>query len=339
MSHFARWALAALAGVCAFATQAEAQTLKAVRDRGVLACGVNEGLLGFAAKDDKGQWAGFDADFCRAVAAAVFGDASKVDFQPYSAADRFKALADKKIDLLSRNSSWTLGRENESAVLFTGVDYYDGQGFLVLKARKLQSALELDGAKVCVGAGTTSAANVADYFQANHMAFETVSVSSSDEEVANFASGKCDVITSDASQLYALRLKLPKPEDSVILPDIISKEPLSPVVRQDDTQWAQIVRWVNFAMIDAEELGVSSKTLDDALKSEKPEVRRLLGLEGDYGTPLGLDKDFVVKVVRAVGNYSENYERNIGVKSKLGIPRGLNELWSAGGILYAPPIR
>ncbi len=224
-------------------------------------------------------------------------------------------------------------------MLFTGVDYYDGQGFLVAKSRKLQSALELDGSKVCVGSGTTSEANVADYFKANHMNFEIVKVGSGDEEVADYTSGKCDVLTSDASQLYALRLRMPKPDDNVILPDIISKEPLSPVVRQDDMQWAQIVRWVNFAMIDAEELGVSTATLDDALKSDKPAVRRLLGVEGDYGTPLGIDKDFVVKIVRAVGNYSESYERNIGVKSKLGVPRGLNELWSDGGILYAPPIR
>jgi general L-amino acid transport system substrate-binding protein len=339
MGNVARWAAAAAAGACLLAGAAEADTLKTVRDRGTLICGVNEGLIGFAAKDDKGVWTGFDADFCRAVAAAVFGDASKVQFEPYSAADRFKALSDKKIDLLSRNSSWTLGRENDSSVLFTGVDYYDGQAFMVAKSRKLQSALELDGSKVCVGAGTTSEANVADYFKANHMALETVKVSSADEEIAAYNEGKCDVITSDASQLYALRLKLTKPSDNVILPDVISKEPLSPVVRQDDVQWAQIVRWVNFAMIDAEELGVSSKTLDEALKSEKPEVRRLLGIDGDYGTPLGLSKDFVVKIVGAVGNYSENYERNIGVKSQLGIPRGLNDLWSNGGILYAPPIR
>ncbi len=339
MSRIARWAAAAFAGVCVLSGFAHADTLKAVKDRGVLNCGVNEGLIGFAIKDDKGTWTGFDADFCRAVAAAVLGDPSKVAFMPYNAADRFKALSDKKIDLLSRNSSWTLGRENELGVLFTGVDYYDGQGFMVPKARKAQGALELDGSKVCVGAGTTSKANVADYFQANHMNLEIVEVNSPDEEIGDYTSGKCDVITSDASQLWALRLKLQKPEDNMILPDIISKEPLSPVVRQDDMQWAQIVRWVNFAMIDAEELGVSSATLDGALKSDKPEVRRLLGLDADYGAPLGLDKDWAVKVIRSVGNYAESYERNIGIKSKLGIPRGLNELWSNGGILYSPPIR
>jgi general L-amino acid transport system substrate-binding protein len=331
--------LLALAAAFAFGATAEAQTLKTVKDRGSLICGVNQGLAGFGIKDASGQWSGFDVDFCRALAAAIFDDPSKVQFVPLSAEERFGALKNKQIDVLSRNSTWTMGRENDAGIIFAGVTYYDGQAFLVPKSRNLQSALELDGSKVCVQPGTTTEPNYLDYFKANHMNAETVEKPGIPEMIAAYTDGKCDVITTDASGLFAIRLQLPKPSDHMILPDIISKEPLGPAVRQDDVQWLNLVKWVNFAMLNAEELGVGTKTLDDALKSQKPAVQRLVGTEGDFGTPLGLTKDWAVRVIRAVGNYGETFDRNVGANSKLGIPRGLNELWDNGGIQYAPPIR
>jgi general L-amino acid transport system substrate-binding protein len=303
----------ALAAVQVFGAAAQSQTLKTVQDRGSLICGVNPGLEGFATKDANGQWSGFDVDFCRAVAAAILNDPSKVQYVPLSASDRFDAVKNKQIDVLSRNSSWTMGREGENGVMFTGVTYYDGQAFLVPKSRNFQSALELDGSQVCVQPGTTTELNFVDFFEANHMKY--------------------------ASGLFAMRLKLAKPTENMILPDIISKEPLGPAVRQDDMQWFNIVKWVNFAMLNAEELGVSSKTIDDALKSQKPSVKRLMGTDGDFGKPFGLSGDWAVRIVRGVGNYAEVFDRNVGAGSKLGIPRGLNELWSNGGIQYAPPIR
>jgi general L-amino acid transport system substrate-binding protein len=331
--------LLALAAALPFSAAAQAQTLKTVQDRGSLVCGVNPGLDGFASKDANGQWSGFDVDFCRALAAAIFNDPSKVQFVPLSAADRFDALKNKQIDVLSRNSTWTMGREGDNGVVFAGVTYYDGQGFLVPKAKNFQSALELDGSKVCVQPGTTTEPNFVDFFEANHMKYETVHEGSAAEMVAAYDAGKCDVLTTDASGLFALRQQLAKPSDSMILPDIISKEPLGPAVRQDDMQWFNIVKWVNFAMLNAEELGVNSKTIDDALKSQKPAVKRLVGTEGDFGKPFGLSTDWAVRVIRAVGNYGEAFDRNVGAHSKLGIPRGLNELWNNGGIQYAPPIR
>jgi general L-amino acid transport system substrate-binding protein len=329
----------ALAATQVFSAGAQSQTLKTVQDRGSLICGVNPGLEGFASKDDQGKWSGFDIDFCRAVAAAIFDDPSKVQYVPLSASDRFDAVKNKQIDVLSRNSSWTMGREGDNGVVFTGVTYYDGQGFLVPKSRNFQSALELDGSKVCVQPGTTTELNFVDFFEANHMKYETVHEASADEMIAAYEAGKCNVLTTDASGLFAMRLKLAKPADNMILPDIISKEPLGPAVRQDDMQWFNIVKWVNFAMINAEELGVSSKTIDDALKSQKPSVKRLMGTDGDFGKPFGLTGDWAVRIVKAVGNYAEVFDRNVGAGSKLGIPRGLNELWSNGGIQYAPPIR
>ncbi|HZZ23163.1 MAG TPA: amino acid ABC transporter substrate-binding protein [Roseiarcus sp.] len=327
------------AAALAFGAGAEGQTLKTVQDRGSLICGVNPSLEGFASKDPNGQWSGFDVDFCRAVAAAIFNDPSKVQYVPLSASDRFDALKNKQIDVLSRNSTWTMGREGDNGVVFTGVTYYDGQAFLVPKSRNFQSALELDGSKVCVQAGTTTEPNFVDFFETNHMKYETVHEASADDMIAAYQAGQCNVLTTDASGLFAMRQRLAKPGDSMILPDIISKEPLGPVVRQDDMQWFNIVKWVNFAMINAEELGVSSKTIDDALKSQKPSVKRLVGTEGDFGKPFGLTQDWAVRVIRGVGNYAEVFDRNVGAHSKLGIPRGLNELWSNGGIQYAPPIR
>ena len=329
---------AAFGAIAVAASGAQAGTLKTVQDRGKLLCGVSQGLTGFSMKDDKGQWTGFDVDFCRAVAAAIFNDPSKVEFVPLNASERFDALKDKKIDVLSRNSTWTLGRENQYGILFAGVTYYDGQGFLVPKSRNLQGALELNDSKVCVETGTTTEVNLKNYFAANNINYELVASPNVAEVVENYEAGKCNVLTSDASQLFSLRTQMKKPSDHMILPDIISKEPLGPVVRQDDITWFNIVKWVNFALLDAEELGVSSKTIDEALQSQKPAVKRLVGTEGDFGTPLGLSKSWAANAIKAVGNYGEIFDRNVGTHSKLGIPRGLNELWNEGGIQYAPPI-
>ncbi len=333
----------AVAAALAFGSAAGAAhaqtTLKTVQDRGALICGVNTGLEGFAIKDSNGQWSGFDVDFCRALATAIFNDPSKVQYVPLSAEARFDALKEKKIDVLSRNSTWTMGRENEYDIVFAGVTYYDGQAFLVPKSRNLQSALELDGSKVCVQPGTTTEPNFIDYFQTNHMKYEVVHAANAAEMIAAYQDGKCNVMTTDELGLFAMRLELQKPGDSMILPDVISKEPLGPVVRQDDMKWFNIVKWVNFAMLDAEELGVSSNTIDDALKSQKPAVKRLVGTEGAFGEPLGLSNDWAANVIRKVGNYGEVFDRNVGAHSKLGIPRGLNELWNNGGIQYAPPIK
>ncbi len=332
--------LLALAAGLTFSVGAQAQTtLKTVQDRGSLICGVNPGLEGFASKDANGQWSGFDVDFCRALAAAIFNDPSKVQYVPLSASDRFDALKNKQIDVLSRNSTWTMGRENDYGVVFPGVTYYDGQAFLVPKAKNLQSALELDGSKVCVQPGTTTEPNFIDFFETNHMKYEVIHAASADDMIKAYEAGKCDVLTTDESGLFAMRLQLKKPSDSVILPDVISKEPLGPVVRQDDMQWFNIVKWINFAMINAEELGVNSKTVDEALKSQKTAVKLLVGAEGDFGKPLGLTSDWAARVIRTVGNYGEVFDRDVGAHSKLGIPRGLNELWNNGGIQYAPPIR
>ncbi|MDQ0512863.1 amino acid ABC transporter substrate-binding protein [Ancylobacter amanitiformis] len=329
----------AVAGALMSASLAQADTLSEVKARGTLKCGVNQGLDGFSAKDDKGQWTGFDVDMCRAVAAAVLGDAGKVEYVPLSAEARFPALQKGEIDLLSRNSTWTLSREADLKLIFAGVSYYDGQGFLVPIARNINGALELGSAKVCVQAGTTSVLNARDYARQNNLQLEMIELPSVDDVVKSYADGKCDVITTDVSQLYALRLKLAKPADHIVLPDVISKEPLGPVVRQGDDRWLNVVKWSFFALLNAEELGISTATLDQALASEKPDVKRFVGTEGNYGEQLGLGKDWAVRIVKSVGNYGEVFERNIGANSKLGIPRGINQLWSVGGIQYAPPIR
>jgi general L-amino acid transport system substrate-binding protein len=331
--------VAALALIAFAATTASAQTLKAVQDRGHLICGVSEGLPGFSAKDDKGQWSGLDVDYCRALAAAIFNDATKVEFVPLSAEARFGALQSKKIDVLSRNSTWTMGRETSLNLIFAAVSYYDGQGFMVRKALKIESALELANKSICTKSGTTSELNLADYFRDNRLTYKVVTFPSADEALKAYDGGRCEALTSDVSQLYALRTELGTPRDHIILPDIISKEPLGPVVRQDDVKWLNIVKWTQFAMVDADELGVSRQNLDQAMKSQKPSVRRLLGLEGDFGKQLGLTNDWAARILRLVGNYGEVFERNVGTGSKLGIPRGINQLWNKGGIQYAPPIR
>src|SRR5580658_9023673 len=336
-----RWAAAAaiLAMTVVAPAFGSSQTLAEVRTRGSLVCGVNEGLPGFSFVDERGVWSGFDVDFCRALAAAIFGDASKVKLVPLSADARFQALREGKIDVLSRNSTWTMGRETDFGLTFVGVTYYDGQGFMVPRALRVNSALELDGAKVCVQSGTTTIDNLSDFFSSNGMTLQEVVSTSADESIKNYDAGLCSVLTSDLSQLYALRLRLAKPRDHVILPDVISKEPLGPVVRDNDLQWIGVVKWTYFAMLDAEELGVGSKTINQALKSRKPEVMRLVGTSGDFGAQIGLTNAWAANVIRYVGNYGEVFDRNLGSKTQLAIPRGLNELWNAGGIQYGPPIR
>jgi general L-amino acid transport system substrate-binding protein len=329
-----------LALAAGFSAQAaSAQTLKTVKDRGQLSCGVSQGLPGFSTPDDKGNWTGLDVDICRAIAAAIFNDPTKIKFVPLSAKDRFTALQSGEIDVLSRNTTWTLSRDTSLGANFTGVTYYDGQGFLVKKSLKVNSALELNSASVCVQTGTTTEQNLADYFKGNNMKYEVIAFASADETVKAYESGRCDVFTSDVSQLYAERLKLANPADHVVLPEIISKEPLGPMVRHGDDQWFDIVKWTLFAMVGAEELGMTQKNVDEVAKSDKPEVKRAVGTDGNLGEQLGLTKDWLVRIVKAVGNYGESFERNVGSGSKLGIARGLNNLWNKGGIQYAPPIR
>ncbi len=332
--------LSVLALFAAAATQAaDAQTLKSVKERGTLSCGVSQGLPGFSTPDDKGNWTGLDVDLCRAVAGAIFDDPSKVKFVPLSAKDRFTALQSGEIDVLSRNSTWTLSRDTSLGLNYTGVNYYDGQGFLVRKALKVNSALELNGASICVQTGTTTEQNLADYFKANNMKYEVIAFASADETVKAYEAGRCDVFTSDVSQLYAERLKLATPADHVVLPEVISKEPLGPVVRHGDDQWFDIVKWTLFAMVNAEELGVTQKNVTDMAKSDKPELKRVFGTDGNLGEQLGLTKDWVIRIVKGVGNYGESFDRNVGAGSKLQIARGLNRLWNQGGVQYAPPIR
>lgn len=321
------------------ATAAQAATLDAVRKRGTINCGVSQGLQGFSDRDDKGAWVGFDVDFCKAVAAAVFGDASKVNYTPLSPTERFDALRAGKIDVLSRNSTWTLEREATMGLLFAGITYHDGQGFMVLRRPQVISALELDGVPTCVQSGTTSQANLADFMRANSMTYKELAFPTLSGAMKALEGGECDVFTADQSALFAERIKLANPGGAVILPDVISKEPLGPVTRADDVKWFNVVRWVNYALINAEELGISSATIAEASASQKPAVRRFVGAQGNLGQALGLDNAWALRAVQAVGNYAEVFERNIGSRSRLGIPRGLNQLWSTGGILYAPPLQ
>ena len=318
---------------------ATAGTLDTVKQRGAVACGVSTGLPGFSDRDDKGAWSGFDVDYCRALAAAIFDDPTKVNYVPLNAAERFDALKGGKIDVLSRNSTWTIEREASLGLLFTAILYHDGQGFLVLRHPDMTSALELDHAKVCVQKGTTTELNLPDFFQFNSLTYELKAYDTVEEAIKALEGGTCDVFSADQSALYAERTELTKPDEAVILPDVISKEPLGPVVRGDDVAWFNLVKWVAFGLVDAEELGVTSHNLDKALASKKPEVRRLVGAEGDFGARLGVDNAFLLRAVKAVGNYDEMFERNLGTGSKLRIPRGLNQLWSAGGVMYAPPMR
>jgi len=329
-----------LALALVFAAQsASAQTLKTVKDRAMLNCGSNGTLAGFGLPDAQGKWAGLDVDFCKAVAAAVLGDVNKVKFVPLSAKDRFTALQSGEVDLLARNTTWTSSRDTSLGLNFAGVNYYDGQGFLVRKALKVNSALELNGASVCVQQGTTTELNLSDFFRSHNMQVKTVTFATANEAVKAYDAGRCDSYTSDASALYGERLRLANSNDHIVLPEIISKEPLGPAVRHGDDQWFDIVKWTLYAMINAEELGITSKNVDEMMKSTNPDVKRFVGTEGNYGEQLGLSKDWAVNIVKLVGNYGEVFDRNVGSGSPLKIDRGLNKLWNKGGIQYAPPIR
>jgi general L-amino acid transport system substrate-binding protein len=319
--------------------KAQTKTLDTVKQRGTLSCGVNIGLAGFSAPDDKGNWTGLDVDYCRAIAAAVLGDGSKVKFVPTTAKERFTALQSGEVDVLVRNTTWTIARDSSLGLSFAGVNYYDGQGFMVKKSLGVKTAKELNGATVCVQTGTTTELNLADYFKANNMTYKPVVFEKLDETVQAYLAGRCDVYTTDQSGLYSVRVQQANPQDHVVLPEIISKEPLGPSVRQGDSQWFTIVKWVHFALLDAEELGVTKANVDQMLNSNSPDVKRLVGKEGDLGKGIGLDNDFVVKIVKAVGNYGEIFQRNVGSGSRLNIDRGLNKLWNKGGIQYAPPMR
>jgi general L-amino acid transport system substrate-binding protein len=330
---------ATVAGLLISSAASHAQTLKRVMDRGALICGVTQGLPGFSLPDDKGNWTGFDVDFCRAMAAAIFNDSSKVKFSPLSAKDRFTALQSGEIDVLARVTSWTLSRDTALGLNFAAVTYYDGQGFLIRKSLKVNSALELNGASICTQTGTTSELNLSDFFRTHKIKYELVAFATADEVVKAYDTGRCDVFSTDLSQLYAERLKLTNPNDHMILPEIISKEPLAPVVRQGDDQWLDLARWTHFAMLNAEELGVGSKNIGEAMQSDRPDIMRLVGTEGNFGEQLGLSKGWAAHIIRLVGNYGEVFERNLGTGSRLAIPRGINNLWNNGGIQYAPPIR
>ena len=328
-----------LFGTLAASTTFAATTLESVKEKGHLQCGVTTGLPGFSQPDAQGNWTGLDVDTCRAIAAAVFGDAQKVEFTPLTAKERFTALQSGEIDVLSRNTTWTLTRDGSLGINFTGVNYYDGQGFLVKKDLGVKSAEELNGATVCIQAGTTTELNLADYFRANGMEFKPLVFNTSEQTVQGFASGRCDVLTSDRSQLAALRSKLNDPESAVILADIISKEPLGPAVRQGDDEWFNIVKWALFAQINAEEKNVTMENVDEMMKSEDPDIQRLLGVNGDMGGTLNLPSDFGYQIIKQVGNYGEMYNRNVGPGTPLDLERGLNALWTDGGIMYAPPLR
>jgi general L-amino acid transport system substrate-binding protein len=314
--------------------------LELVKKKGFIQCGVNTGAAAFSSLNDKGEWTGFDVDFCRAVAAAILGDANKVKYTPLTAKERFTALQSGEVDLLSRNTTWTLTRDTTMGLNFTGVSYYDGQGFMINKDLGITSVLQLDGATVCTDTGTTTELNLADYFREHKMKYTPVVFETPDQTIRVFETGRCDVLTSDQSQLHALRFKLAKPDNVIVLPEIISKEPLGPVVRQGDDEWFNVIKWVLFALINAEEMDVTSKNVDELKKSSTaPSIKRLLGVEGDMGKGLGLSNDWAYNIIKQIGNYAEIFERNVGMKSRFKMERGLNALWNQGGIQYAPPIR
>jgi len=323
-----------------FATGASAQaTLNSVKQKGFLTCGSNTGLAGFGLPDAQGNWTGLDVDLCRAIAAAIFDDPTKVRFIPLAAKDRFTALQSGEVDVLSRNSTMTMSRDTQLGLDFPAINYFDGQGFMVRKKLNVASAKELDGASICTQQGTTTELNLADYFRANNMKYEVVAFATSDETFKAYDAGRCDAFTTDASGLYAERLRASVPDDHIVLPEIISKEPLGPAVRHGDNQWGDIVRWVHNAMLNAEELGVTKDNVDQMKSSENPEIKRLLGTEGKFGESIGLTNDWAVRVIKHVGNYGEIFEKNVGEGSKLKIKRGQNALWTKGGLQYGMPIR
>ena len=322
------------------AGMASAGTLADVKARGVLNCGANIGLTGFGAPDANGNYQGFDVDLCKAIAAAVLGDQAKVKYIPTTGETRFTALASGEVDLLVRNSTWTFSRDTDLKFDFVAVNYYDGQGFMVKKELKVSSAKELDGATICIQTGTTTELNLADYFKFNNIKYTPVTVADDTEAQRQFLAGACDAYTTDASGLAASRATLPKPDDYIILPEIISKEPLGPVVRHGDNNWGDIVRWTYFALVEAEEKGITKANIDEVAKSSTdPEVRRILGIEGDMGKMLGLDNGWAKRAIAANGNYGEIFEANIGMSTPIKLARGLNALWTQGGLQYAPPFR
>lgn len=314
-------------------------TLEKVKKTGVISCGVSTGLPGFSNPNSNGEWEGIDVEFCQAMAAAVLGDKGKVKYVPLTAKERFTALQSGEIDVLSRNTTWTLQRDGTLGLNFVGVNYYDGQGFMVKKDLGVKSALELDGASVCVQSGTTTELNLSDYFRSNGMSFKPVVYDTYDAAVKGFESGRCNILTTDQSGLYASRIKLADPDSAVVLPEIISKEPLGPVVRQGDDNWFNIAKWTLNTMINGEEFGITSANVDEMVNSKDPNIRRILGQDGPKGKGLGLNDDWGYQVIKQVGNYGESFQRTVGVDSPLQISRGVNALWSEGGILYAPPIR
>ena len=331
--------LISLIAVSFVATAANAGTLDDVKVKGFIQCGVSQGVPGFSNPDTSGNWTGIDVDVCRAVAAAALGSASKVKYTPLSAKERFTALQSGEIDILSRNTTWTLVRDTALGLNFAGVNYYDGQGFMVRKDLGIKSANELAGASVCVNIGTTTELNMADFFRSKSMDYKPVVFEKTDEVVAAYDSGRCDVYTTDQSALAAQRTKLKDPAAHMVLPEIISKEPLGPVVRHGDDQWLDIVKWSLYAMLEAEEYGVTSNNVDKMMKSKNPVVRRLLGGEGDLGKNLGLDAGWAARIIKEVGNYGESFERHVGPNTTVKLPRGINALWNKGGLMYPMPVR
>ena len=328
-----------LASGAALAQTAASPTLDAIKAKGFVQCGVTGGVPGFSAPDANNNWTGIEVDYCRALAAAIFNDPNAVRFTSLTSQERFTALSAGEIDVLSRTTTWTMSRDTQLGISFVGTMFYDGQGFMVRKADGITSATELSGAAICIESGTTTELNAADYFAANNMEFNTVVFVDQDEVVKAYEDGRCDVYTTDSSALAAERSKFAVPDDHIILPEIISKEPLGPVVRAGDTGWFNIARWTYFALLEAEELGVTQSNVDEMLGSDNPAIKRLLGVEGEFGAPLGLTNDWAYRIVKHVGNYAETYERNVGPNTPIGLARGLNALWKDGGIQYAPPIR
>jgi general L-amino acid transport system substrate-binding protein len=331
-------ALAAALGLGATAA-AQADTLSDVKAKGYLQCGVTGGVAGFSAPDANNNWSGIEVDFCRAVSAAIFNDPNKVRYTPLTSQERFAALSSGEIDILSRTTTWTMSRDTQLGITFVGTVFYDGQGFMVRKSDGIASALDLSGAAVCIESGTTTELNAADYFSSHNLEYNPIVFVDQDEVVKAFEDGRCDVYTTDRSALASERSKFANPDDYVILPETISKEPLGPSVRQGDQTWFNINRWVYYAWVGAEELGVTQANVDEMLGSDNPEIKRLLGVEGDFGTPLGLSKDWAYQVIKHIGNYGESFERNVGPNTPIGLARGLNALWTDGGIQYAMPIR
>ncbi|WP_027135939.1 amino acid ABC transporter substrate-binding protein [Geminicoccus roseus] len=330
----------ALIALGAAAAQA-GPALDAVKSKGFVQCGVNvSGLPGFASVNDQNEWSGIDIDLCKAVAVALFNDPSKVKYTPLNAKERFTALQSGQIDVLSRNTTNTLSRDTSLGLDFPAINYYDGQGFMATKDLGVKSALELDGASVCVQAGTTTELNLADFFRANNMQYQGVVFENNDEVLAAYDGGRCDVLTTDASGLYSTRTKLQDPDAHMVLPEIISKEPLGPAVRQGDDEWADVVRWSFYAMVQAEEFGITSENVDQiAAETENPDIQRFLGKLDELGSALGVSNDFAHQIVKQIGNYGESFERNVGMDSPLQIERGLNALWTEGGLQYAMPFR